>query len=177
MQRPTGKKYPVNRAVIAEHRLGVPLIRQELSNWCWAACAEMVLRFRHHLGVSQCHLANSALNLSGVQCCPDNPLCDRGLKDGPITSLWNNNGIPAYLSSGLNCNLVKNEIDNGRPVELGFAQGKKGHVVIVDGWRQTTSGLFFLINNPSGPAKQKILCTTLLGWSQNGTWNATWRGL
>lgn len=178
MLKPTGKKYIVNRTPRAGKGLGVPLIDQKQTNWCWAACADMVLAFRSNPGITQCQLANSALQLNGVQCCPSNAVCNRGLKDKRITWLWNHCGIPAYRSPGLNCNLLKYEIDNGRPVELGFAySNNKGHVVIVHGWRQEASGLFFLINNSAGPKKQKILCTTLLALSQNGEWNATWRGL
>ena len=41
-----------------EKIINVPQIIQEQSNWCWAACVEMVIRYYNEPATQQCEFAN-----------------------------------------------------------------------------------------------------------------------
>ena len=53
-----GKSISFTEPIPTGKIINVPQIAQEQSNWCWAACVEMVLRYYGELAVQQCELAN-----------------------------------------------------------------------------------------------------------------------
>src|SRR4051812_28367077 len=67
--------------------LDIPPIGQEQTNWCWAACMQMVLT---KLGnaVQQCSLADSAHGQRGCCGAPSSRLCNKPVKASDIASEW-----------------------------------------------------------------------------------------
>lgn len=122
--------------------LDVPYVAQEQSQWCWAACAQMVATFLGQAGVKQCELANFLHQQT--QCCddPSSPACNQ---PSPFAGIGQ-----VYAHLRINCisearpetaRVLVRELAASRPVELGLLwQGGGGHVIIVRG--VTPQGLF-----------------------------------
>jgi hypothetical protein len=70
----------------------VPLLPQETSQWCWAACGQMVMKYWGH-DVSQCVQATAANN--GINCC-SYALCPNTDESSPCV----NPGWPNYAGYG-----------------------------------------------------------------------------
>lgn len=161
--------------------LGVPRFPQQQTQWCWAACAEMVLEFYSFPNVDQCDLANIAFPQAGGACCnnPSSSLCDKPLSDAEICRLWANKGIKySYVNSFIPFTTLQSEINAGRPVEVAFTLSNGGHVVIVQGWSQTPMGPYLFVNDPAGGAGQGLVSYQhLLTAKGSGSWDATWTGL
>ena len=61
-------------------------IVQEQPNWCWAACIDVVVRFRQQSALKQCDVATAAL---GKACCAAPHPCDVPVALAQITTLFN----------------------------------------------------------------------------------------
>ncbi|NJL73866.1 MAG: hypothetical protein HC892_01335 [Saprospiraceae bacterium] len=62
--------------------MNVPYVAQETSNWCWAACMDMIIKFHKGKAVTQCDLVKSRIKLENPNfqikediCCLD---CAKG---------------------------------------------------------------------------------------------------
>lgn len=180
-QSTSGTPIPIPPHQLQPVNLDVRGIEQEHTNWCWAACAEMVLDHFQMPFVRQCDLANSAFG--STRCCNNLPACNKGLSDARITYLWQTYGLTTarYITDKLNCEALKVELNAGRPIELGFSYSSTtGHVIIAFGWGKTKSSeVYFLVNDPDYPSgtKSVIYCSALLDRSIKGSWDATWLGL
>jgi len=156
-------------------KLGVPQKYQQQKNWCWAACAEMVLSYYGHV-TEQCHIANWLFNQA--LCCTSgsSDQCDKGCQVPDVCRVYGNYGIKSAPSSGANVSfaMLQSEISGSRPVEVGLSWRTGGsHLVIVCGWRTTSVGQYVRVNDPSsGP--QSILYTDLLAAYGVGQWTHTW---
>ena len=151
-------------AVAAERDLGVRRIRQLRSNWCWAACVDMVLDFYGQPEMRQCGIVGKKLH---KPCCDDpfNDKYDVTCDEKDMRGVWTNMGISsrAHLGQPTNDNgwvkpeeLVK-ELSNKRPVQLGLKwDGGGGHAIIVQGWKDSSQGLFFLVNDPWNWAASQV---------------------
>jgi hypothetical protein len=164
--------------------LDVPFISQKKSNWCWAACAAMVLSF-YKIEVRQCRLAAQGTGISTSNCCTDSTSdsCNKALYDDEITDLWHARNIPAIPepNSISGKELLQEIDDHDRPVEMGYGPelGKRGigHVVILYGWQQESNAVKFLTHNPQNRARKSIASFALTGSRLKGIWNATWKQL
>jgi hypothetical protein len=171
---------------IQERVLPISLISQEKNNWCWAACAAMVLTHRGRAFGNQCALAVLVLPfVTSLDCCDGRPdgACDLPALDDEITDLYLQFQIQAQLvGQVLEADLVA-EINNNAPVEIGyrgsgFGLGNVGHVVIVYGWqRDNSGGISFFIHDPLTQSQTVRPFFALAGGINSGQWDATWRGL
>jgi hypothetical protein len=149
-------EHTVTAAAPLEHELGVRRTRQLRSNWCWAACVDMVLDFYGQPEVRQCDVVGKKLN---KPCCDDpfnnkyNVTCDE--KD--IRLVWNSLGIKSRAHLGqltqdhgwVEAGELMTELKNNHPVQLGLKwNGTGGHAIIVQGWKDSSQGLFFFVNDP-----------------------------
>lgn len=116
--------------------LNVPLIMQEQTQWCWAACADMVLHYYGNVAVRQCDLANWLFGLSDCCSVPSSSLCNRPCQVSDVCRVYNAFGLRCYSGSGtISFGAIQFEIDQNRPLEPGLAwTGGGGHVVIVRGY-------------------------------------------
>lgn len=116
--------------------LNVPWIKQEQTQWCWAACAQMVLRYSGNLTVRQCDFVNWLFGLSDCCAAGSTSLCNRPCQVADVCRVYSAFGLRCSYSNGtVSFGGLQFEIDQGRPVEAGLAwTGGGGHVVIVRGW-------------------------------------------
>jgi hypothetical protein len=121
-------------------------IPQERSQWCWAACAQMIADYFGR-NVSQCSLARRLFSVK--KCCESgsgfNSSCDQGCDRTALA----NRIYPSFLR--LNASLKENAIqfcdiideitNNRRPVLVGlkWTQGglQGGHLVVISGWSES----------------------------------------
>jgi hypothetical protein len=121
--------------------LDVPYARQEQTEWCWAACSEMVARFLGNATVQQCELANF---LHGqTDCCqtPGSAACNRPCPVLGVGLVYQHLHINCVSQAGpVNLLVIAQEINARRPVEVGYLwTGGGGHVALIRGY--TAQGL------------------------------------
>lgn len=110
-------------------------IEQEKTNWCWAACMQSILDY-NGTTVSQCEEANWLF--SSNNCCNLNA-CNSGATPGEQQDVLDHWGLSSDLDySTLTWNELKNEIDAGQPVSIGFSWCTTGgHSLIIAGFCET----------------------------------------
>lgn len=122
-------------AAAAPPMLAVPYVKQTQTQWCWAACAEMVARYHGAADVKQCALANF---LHGqTKCCasPGSAACNLPCSFEGVGQVYNHLGINCISHTWpVNAQVVLRELNAGRPVEVGYAwSGGGGHVAVIYG--------------------------------------------
>jgi len=159
-------------------RVNVPQITQEQSEWCWAACAQMVLRYYGNSSVRQCDLA---AKLFGQGCCedPGSTLCNQPAQVQDIAGIysdWGRPSKPKYVSSSVPFSTLQAELNAQRPVEVGFIWNKgTGHQAIVCGWGVDSTGPLLLVNDPDPRwGTGAIYYTNLVLAYGAGSWQHTW---
>jgi hypothetical protein len=114
---------------------GAPLpltyVQQSQSNWCWAACGEMLFRFGEMPQWTQCALASAQF---GLTCCSDLP-------DGCDQGCWPHLAYPGHgldtdmVKAPLSLQEVRDELNDGRPVQVCYqwANTNSTHVALIVG--------------------------------------------
>jgi len=154
----------------------VPQIPQAQPEWCWAACAQMVLQF-YGQTVQQCELASK---LFGQACCddPGSLLCNDPAQVPDIAGVYRQWGRNAVLVQGqVSFETLQSEINANRPVEIGFAWNNGGgHQVLVCGWNIDSTGPYLLVNDPEwgSGAVYYVNLQAAYGW---GSWQWTWQSI
>lgn len=152
-------------------------IPQEQTKWCWAASAQMVLEYRGQT-VKQCDIAEQLLK---KKCCPKLATCNVMCNSLQVDQIYNHFGINnQYLSGNLSFGDIQAEINANRPIEVGLSWNQGGgHLAIISGWEQDTSGEWVRVNDPdptsSGPGV--IRYTSLLQAYGYGNWVESWTNL
>eukprot|EP01133_Synstelium_polycarpum_P011098 gene11098-12931_t len=176
-------KIKTGQPLRATTSLNIPLLKQEQTNWCWAACATMISRYYGHSAVTQCSCAN--LRLGQSSCCqiPSSALCNVGASDPEVTRLFRLLNLKsAYQASTLSFGLLVVETGSGRPVEVGYTwrnQGTQqggGHVAVVIGTATINNKQVVEVNDPAY-GKVSVLYADLLTAYNLGNWDATWTGI
>lgn len=171
-------------------RLGVNTVSQNpRDEWCWAACAEMVLRF---LGspITMCQVAG--LILVRDDCCPSSEACDVGLDVEEVDKAFDRAGLAANRFEALTFEEVRAQIEGApalgtagmplprRPIVAGIAwESSGGHLIVISGWRVVGSKRFVKVNDPiytSGDILFEDL-ESHYGPNNNGRWVHTWADL
>lgn len=175
----TGKSISFQDPFPAAKIINVPQIAQEQSNWCWAACVEMVLYYYDELAVQQCELANELFGRS--ECCsePSSPECNKPCEIEDVSKLYARRHIHSqFVDENVSFSTLQAEIDAGRPVEIVFYQRRKtrGHLVIVRGWHITETEKFLHVNDPkdSNGASRIVAYSELMDAYEDGRWMYTW---
>lgn len=127
--------------------LEVPFFDQKKTNWCWAACVQMVIPTHPE----QRDVAKKAFPRRRCQAQPSP--CNVPLDDGRITDLWHAHCLMAahLVITGINCGMLQTELNARRPIEVGVKKTRrKGHVIILYGWGTEISlGIYFHVNDPA----------------------------
>ena len=164
-----------------EKIIDVPRIKQEQPNWCWAACAEMVLRYYDRPAIRQCDFANELFDRT--ECCaePSSPDCDRPCEMLDISNLYSSKHIHNKLvDRAVPFSKLQSEIDANRPVEVVYFWrdwGEPGHSVIVHGWYADGNDEFVHVNDPAdSPTTMSgiVAYSELLVPYGKGDWTYTW---
>jgi hypothetical protein len=160
--------------------LPVPFIAQGVQqNWCWAACAEMVLRY-YSSPVQACDLANKEFKQTTCCVTPTSTDCDKELSDDRITRLYYKHGLqhPTYTTNSISETDLATEIQGGRPIELGWTLlGGGAHAVLVVGSAPVAGVTFYRVHDPQYSSAGNLIYARLLGADGYGSWDATWTNL
>jgi hypothetical protein len=111
-------------------------IKQEQTQWCWAASMQMVFQQNDDITTQQCNLANVAFELTGCCSSPNSSLCNKPLPILNIAPMWVRYSFnPIYINGLIEFTTLQTELDNQRAVEIGFKwNGGGGHAVLAVGW-------------------------------------------
>jgi papain like cysteine protease AvrRpt2 len=175
---------PIAIRVLGPNRmLGVPFVTQQMTCWCWAACAAMVLKYYHLDFGDQCAIAAKGLEvLDPSVCCSylTSERCNLPLLDDGITTLWRSTNVCAvFIPSQISDIDLFKEIESERPVEIGYGPTVDevgiGHVVIAVGWQgNDLSHLSFLIYDPLFQARTALAQFVVASTRNKRTWVQTW---
>ena len=172
-----------------------PFKPQEDDNWCWAACVEMVLNHpsffdeevlsnhRNLLEDTQCKIAKKGVKIltgQNLNCCASPPACSKLLDDGSITRLWReyNNVVSVDdPEENIGTDRLKQALEDGHLVEIGYHQNGDGHVVLVYGSTILSGNeRFFFVHDPNGQGRRggEPIRDSFIDQSGLGTWDRTW---
>lgn len=117
-------------------------VRQEGTNWCWAATIEMIAEY-YNLDLEQCEIVNHLYELEEPACCYYYGLCDLYWADTPqdVSNEWEHYGFTKRdlsWSPGLPWNEIKKQIACfSSPIQAFISFGLNyGHVEVVIGYRE-----------------------------------------
>ena len=166
----------------APEDLGIRLVRQVKDNWCWAACAEMVLKF---LGQPKrkCEVAQDHLQIPDANCCDfqDNEVCDVGVEIDDITDVYNvdSNVTAQHLGHALSFAKVQEQIiGQQKPVQVHISWGvdNGSHVILIDACHKIGNVRYVEIKDPlygSADIRFSDLWSYQRGGG-TGQWVGTW---
>jgi hypothetical protein len=176
-----GFTFAFDAAPQAKPPLAVSWFKQVVTEWCWAATAQMVLRF-YGFKVKQCDIAN--VRFDDDQCCSFVGPSDRNkaCKAADVALIYNGFNLGAKFQEGpvdfdkLNTEL--NTENQRRPVEVGIEWNGGGkHLVVIYGCEINQAGEQLLhISDPLPQYKQgQVLYDELKGaYQSSGKWICTW---
>ena len=163
--------------------LDMPQLHQQTDNWCWAACAEMVLRYFGH-DAAQSKIAEryvaylKAHNKPHSMGCADTQCAVSDF--GEVLKMW---GVKAdHRPRDIAFSTVRKELDAGRPVIVlldWFGSDEcflDGHFVIICGWHIERGEPMLKVNNPSRGTGLQTYADLVMAYGQ-GVWKQTWVGL
>ena len=150
-------------------------VPQRVEEWCWAACAQMVL---NHFGanVQQCDVVNRQFGQTICCTTPDDQLCNQPVDPADIASVYEKFGHHAELiASAISFDGLQSEIAGGnRPVQVGLAwAGVGGHTAIVWGVGIASQGPVLLVNDPKY-GTGSVYYVNLVQAYGLGSWQWTW---
>ena len=128
--------------------LPIPYVEQTQSQWCWAACAEMVARYLGNTAVKQCELANILHERTNCCSAPGSSPCNRPTDFLGVIRVYRHLDINCIGHTWpVNAQVVLRELTAGRPVEVGYlwAGGNGGHVAVIYG---VTAGGLLAVHDP-----------------------------
>lgn len=143
--------HPTPEEVIANSiniDLKVPHIRQERTNWCWAAGIDMVLDHYGKPEVKQTDIADTAFPGGN---CSIKGNCNTALDSDSIGEVWRKYNIPPNVTkSFLEKEALLKQLKEVGPVQVIIRQNDtgRGHSLIVFGVQNVQKGEFFLIHDP-----------------------------
>jgi hypothetical protein len=150
--------------------LNVSYNSQEQTQWCWAACAEMVFRFDGN-DIKQCVLATEQF---GGRCCnsPSSSICNQ---PGVIVQPYDQHGYRLiYWQGYLSLEELQARLETGRPVEVRYSwYGGGAHVAVVSGYYD--DGDLMILDPWYGPGRRKY-SFVVAGYGL-GSWTDTYTNI
>lgn len=156
--------------------LRIPLRSQEQSQWCWAACAQMVIRYHGTSKLRQCQLANGLFDLSGCCKMPGSARCNRPCSIQQVSQVYDQWGIQTIRrTSTVSFETIVSEIEASRPVQVGLRWNTEGgHVVLVRGWNGAKR---LRVNDPADRGSRWVDYAYLKSAYGRGNWLWSWVGI
>lgn len=155
----------------------VPWIKQEQTQWCWAAVMQMA--FSHNnVQINQCSLSNLAFECTGCCSTPSSSLCNIALPIFLVEREWSRHTFDAQrIDSSVDFDSLKFEVDAGRPVEIGLKwDGGGGHAVLVIGWEFVNGQPHVHVHDP-WRGELFVTFDGLKAAYGEGRWNWSWTGI
>lgn len=112
--------------------LNIPYVNQTQQNWCWAACAAMVINFYEETNLTSCSVASQEFNYN---CCSNPSPCDKQNSLDRFKFMVGKYDINTYdFENRVNWNTIKNQLDNDETMILRVESDYGGHFLIVYGY-------------------------------------------
>lgn len=153
----SGTQSVVVEVVVANVALDVPHIRQEKSEWCWAACAQMVVKYYNS------SVTANQTTMAGVGQGNGNPTNDPAGFIAIERIIENYTDATAYIKdeTAFNENDLIAKLNSGSPViylssrykPKGSTIDDGGHIRVIYGYYETSHGNVYLVHEPYGPAE------------------------
>ena len=135
LQKTTGIPIPINKSNVKStgDLLAVPYFHQHVTEWCWAACAQMLFHTLNVNKKSQCEMAEEAF--FPHQCCttPQSNACNKPYYPKLV---FQGNGVPYKdTASAVSFQAIDTEIKAGRPLEIFWKWNGStaGHLLLISG--------------------------------------------
>jgi hypothetical protein len=161
----------------AEIDLAIP--QQHLDNWCWAAVtAGLEAAFALQPARSQCRIVTDVLGTGA--CCPEGADVVRcNVPHAPQPALRGLFRERVDAPVGTSFSFVRDEIVHRRlPVlaNLGFRNGRVGHLVVISGFRRVGSAITLIVWDPyTGQRSDEPLRLFQRAFRGKATWRASYR--
>lgn len=118
--------------IIDEYELEIPYVNQTQQNWCWAACAAMVINFYEEINLSSCQVASSEFNYN---CCYNPGPCDKQNSMQRFFNMTYKYDIDSYpIEERVSFNSIKHQIDNEETLIIRVESKYGGHFLVVYGY-------------------------------------------
>lgn len=159
-------------------QLPIARVQQAESEWCWAACGEMIGKYAGHSDLTQCKLANAYLQGTGfcVDACSQSSKCDAPCQLDRIARIYARFQIASTLMTGpVSPSTLAREIGSTRrPVMamLTYHNGA-GHVLLVTGYSGQGAAVYVMDTRP-GYGEGWIDYNALVQAHGAGAWTASW---
>lgn len=111
--------------------LDVDAVKQEKSNWCWAATAKCISDYLGGEGLSQKQIVKSVKG----------KVVNEGASNSEQKEALINDGIDTtYKNNPISFSKLKKEIDNDRPIlaHIDWSSSSNDHAVVIDGYSINT---------------------------------------
>ncbi len=171
--------YPSSVANLKKKKLNLPLIYQVQSEWCWAACANMVLRFCVNAQNSNCDIVNWLLNQTNCCSASNSISCNRNCQWADIEKIYTHWNITCtQINDNIPFNDIITEIDNNRPVQIGYQWDfGGGHVVVAIGYNLSSDNKQYVYLNDPIRGHGWYLYTNIINAGGKGKWVYTWKNV
>jgi len=127
---------PPAQAAVTSKSLAVVKLKQEQTNWCWAASARMIGVYKGTTSLSQCDIVKKTLPLPPG--CPN-----LGATDNEVRSALTKAGLPNWTNytGMLAMTTIINQINANKPVEYDYkyTNSTSKHVVVITGYWNDSS--------------------------------------
>ena len=173
--------------------LPVPHISQDQTQWCWAANVDMVADFFGNPKLKQCQIAGEQFDTDDCdqpgELAADGTTSNQGVNPEDIENIWARNDVAStFRPNFVTFEVLKSEIDQGRPVQVGWLwETEGGHVVIIRGYKEDANEQTLFINDPleeyldededENETVAIKYSDLLIADNQGGTWAFTWTDL
>lgn len=135
----------------------IQLVKQpQKSNWCWAACGEMILK-SFNIGVNESNSKCAFMSdYTGQDCCPENlDDCNKSILIDDVEQEFEKKGITVtnYHNKLQDFDFIKNHLEQSKtPLILGLVRMKDAgnHMVLVYGYGKCEQYEYLLILDPIG---------------------------
>ena len=145
----------------------------ERTNWCWAACFQMLLELLEQSVRKQCEVAEPVLGVKNPACCHNVNACNFALDHMRVGKALGFFGLKSRFSpSPLSLNDLKNALPGG-PIAIGLARGALGHMLLaVDTSEQGGNTMIDILDPKFGVGS--VTYAFLLSGHSLGSWKWTW---
>jgi hypothetical protein len=168
---------PVLVVASAGTPLAVPLILQEQTEWCWAACAAMVLGYYQASQVTQCQLADWLFGPAACCVAPASAACNKPCQVAHIKQILAHWLIQSTSVQGsVSFATLHNEVAAKRPVEVAFHWGMSGHVALVVEASWISGQPWVRVNDPKFHSGLVSYAELLVAYGF-GSWFWSWIGI
>lgn len=107
-----------------------PRVEQEQTEWCWAACLQLLSQLIRGQHLEQCQVAELVLGLAPGQCCSGAVPCNFFLPPDDVVAALADVGLTANFVAGpLSANNLGQAVGTG-PIAVGLSGTASGHMLL-----------------------------------------------